>query len=149
MKNLISVQQWVPIIEIFNNGIIKTKENSYIKILKIIPINYKLKSELEKEAILNSYKIFLKTCNFNIQIIIQSKKLNNERKSSSKNFYIIIKKEKGEDEEKNFEELNEKAIKIKENLKRCGNEVINIKNKNEIINIFLSFLNKKKEEGEG
>ena len=76
MKNLISVQQWVPIIEIFNNGIIKTKENSYIKILKIIPINYKLKSELEKEAILNSYKIFLKTCNFNIQIIIQSKKLN-------------------------------------------------------------------------
>ena len=76
MKNLISVQQWVPIIEIFNNGIIKTKENLYIKILKIIPINYKLKSELEKEAILNSYKIFLKTCNFNIQIIIQSKKLN-------------------------------------------------------------------------
>ena len=70
-------------------------------------------------------------------------------KSSSKNFYIIIKKEKGEDEEKIFEELNEKAIKIKENLKRCGNEVINIKNKNEIINIFLSFLNKKKEEGEG
>ena len=183
MKNLISVQQWVPIIEIFNNGIIKTKENSYIKILKIIPINYKLKSELEKEAILNSYKIFLKTCNFNIQIIIQSKKLNlnqiiskieneskkeenkkiqnifqnynnyikklnNERKSSSKIFYIIIKKEKGEDEEKIFEELNEKAIKIKENLKRCGNEVINIKNKNEIINIFLAFLNKKKEEGE-
>ena len=51
--------------------------------------------------------------------------------------------------QKIFEGLNEKAIKIKENLKRCGNEVINIKNKNEIINIFLSFLNKKKEEGEG
>ena len=27
----------------------------YIKILKIIPINYNLKSDLEKEAILNSY----------------------------------------------------------------------------------------------
>jgi len=33
-----------------------------------------LKSELEKEAILNSYKIFLKTCNFNFQILIQSNK---------------------------------------------------------------------------
>ena len=50
------------------------KNNKYIKILKIIPINYNLKSDLEKEAILNSYKIFLKTCNFNIQILIQSNK---------------------------------------------------------------------------
>ena len=29
---------------------------------------------MEKEAILNSYKIFLKTCNFNLQILIQSNK---------------------------------------------------------------------------
>ena len=52
------------------------KNNKYVKILKIIPINYNLKSDLEKEAILNSYKIFLKTCNFNIQILIQSSKEN-------------------------------------------------------------------------
>ena len=52
------------------------KNNKYIKILKIISINYNLKSDLEKEAILNSYKIFLKTCNFNIQILIQSSKEN-------------------------------------------------------------------------
>ena len=50
------------------------KNNKFIKILKIIPINYNLKSELEKESILNSFKIFLKTCNFNIQILIQSNK---------------------------------------------------------------------------
>ena len=55
------------------------KNNKYIKILKIIPINYNLKSDLEKEAILNSYKIFLKTCNFNIQILIQSSKENLEK----------------------------------------------------------------------
>ena len=42
------------------------KNNKYIKILKIIPINYNLKSDLEKEAILNSYKIFLKKYNYNI-----------------------------------------------------------------------------------
>ncbi len=69
-----TIQQWLPIQEIYNDGIIKLKNNKYIKILKIIPINYNLKSDLEKEAILNSYKIFLKTCNFDIQILIQSSK---------------------------------------------------------------------------
>ncbi len=64
----------MPIEKIHENGIIKLKNNKYIKILKIIPINYNLKSDLEKEAILNSYKTFLKTCNFNIQILIQSNK---------------------------------------------------------------------------
>ncbi len=73
IKNL-TVQEWLPIEEIYNDGIIKLKNNKIIKILKINPINYNLKSELEKEAILNSYKIFLKTCNFNIQILIQSSK---------------------------------------------------------------------------
>lgn len=69
-----TIQQWLPIQEIYNDGIVKLK-NKYIKILKIIPINYNLKSDLEKEAILNSYKIFLKTCNFDIQIFIQSSKI--------------------------------------------------------------------------
>ena len=72
-----SIQDWIPIEEILENGIIKiknNKKNKYIKILKIIPINYNLKSDLEKNSILNSYKIFLKTCNFDIQILIQSNK---------------------------------------------------------------------------
>jgi len=69
-----SVQEWLPIEKSFDNGIIKLKNDNYIKIIKIIPINYNLKSELEKEAILNSYKIFLKTCNFDLQILIQSNK---------------------------------------------------------------------------
>ena len=71
-----SVQDWLPFKKILDNGIIKIDNYSYIKILKIKPINFNLKSELEKEAILNSYKIFLKTCNFDIQILIQSNKEN-------------------------------------------------------------------------
>ena len=47
----ITVQQWLPIEEIYDNGIIKINKNKYIKILKIIPINYNLKSDLEKESI--------------------------------------------------------------------------------------------------
>lgn len=69
-----SVQEWLPIDKIFENGIVKLKNNNYLKIIKVTPINFNLKSELEKEAILNSYKIFLKTCNFDLQILIQSNK---------------------------------------------------------------------------
>lgn len=74
-----SVQKLIPISEIKEKGIIKLKNEKYIKIIKVIPINYELKSELEKESILNSYKTFLKSCNFNLQILIQSKKENLEK----------------------------------------------------------------------
>ena len=70
----VSIQHWIPIEDVLENGIIKVKKEKYVKILKINPINYNLKSDLEKKTILNSYKIFLKTCNFDIQILIQSKK---------------------------------------------------------------------------
>ena len=69
-----SIQEWISIDNISDDGIIKLKNQKYVKIMKIVPINYNLKSDLEKNAILNSYKIFLKTCNFNIQILVQSKK---------------------------------------------------------------------------
>lgn len=74
LSKINSVQNWLPFDKVLENGIIKLKDNSYVKIIKIIPINFNLKSNLEKEAILNSYKIFLKTCNFDIQILIQSNK---------------------------------------------------------------------------
>ena len=184
MKNIknISVQQWLPIEEILNNGIIKINKNKYVKILKVIPINYNLKSDLEKKTILNSYKILLKTCNFNIQILIQSNKedlsqhilqikkniqkkenkylnelsenyikfiqhLNYSRNSASKDFYLIISNENSE----NFNsseiienDLKEKYFKIKECLSRCGNDVIELGDKKEILKIFYSLLNTRK-----
>ena len=75
-QKIYSVQDWLPFKKILDKGIIQLKDYSYIKILKISPINFNLKSEIEKESILNSYKIFLKTCNFNLQILIQSNKEN-------------------------------------------------------------------------
>ena len=188
MKNIKekTSQDWIPIEEILENGIIKINKNKYIKILKIIPINYNLKSDLEKSSILNSYKILLKTCNFNFQILIQSnkedlsqhisnikkniKKINNKKiekisenyieyinkininkKSSSKDFYIIISNENNKTKKEFIEsyeiiknELKEKYFKIKECLSRCGNSVIEINEKKEIINIIFSFLNTRK-----
>ena len=177
------MQEWVPLKKIFNDGIVEILNLSYIKILEVFPINYNLKSDLEKEAILNSYKIFFKTCNFDIQILIQSNKedlshhilkikkniskkenkylknladnyinyistINIKKKSASKKFYIIIKNSYKNQKEINFEiikqELNEKYLKIKECLSRCGNKVIVIDEKDEILKIFFSFLNTKK-----
>ena len=60
-ENNKSMQEWLPFDYLLKNGIIKKKDNNYIKIIKVIPINYNLKSDLEKQAILNSYKTFLKT----------------------------------------------------------------------------------------
>ena len=178
-----TVQEWIPIRQILKEGIIEIENNIYIKILEVTQINYNLKSDLEKEAILNSFKIFFRTCQFDIQILIQSNKedlthhisrikkyvskkenkylknisenyiqyisnLNNNKKSSSKKFYIIIKNQPINKKEKNIEiikqELNEKYIKIKECLSRCGNKVNNIDKKEEILKIFFSYLNTKK-----
>ena len=114
IKN-ISVQHWLPIEEILENGIIKINKNKYIKILKIIPINYNLKSDLEKKTILNSYKILLKTCNFNIQILIQSKKedLSQHIKNIEKN---IQKKEN-----KYLKEISENYVKFIQTLNYSRN----------------------------
>ena len=97
-----SVQNWLPFDQVLDNGIIKLKDNSYVKIIKIIPINFNLKSNLEKEAILNSYKIFLKTCNFDIQILIQSNK-----EDLSKHISNIKKQTEKEN--------NEQLLKLSEN----------------------------------
>ena len=90
--NKLTLQKWLPIKEINKEGVVKLKNNKLIKIIKVNPINYNLKSNLEKESILNSYKIFLKTCNFNIQILIQSNKedLNNHISGIIFYYYFLL-----------------------------------------------------------
>lgn len=58
------------------NGILILKNNCFAKLLKIQPINFNLKSEHEKEVVLNSYRQFLKVCNFDFQIIVRTRKEN-------------------------------------------------------------------------
>ena len=143
-KQINSIQEWLPFEKILENGIIKLKDLSYIKILKVIPINFNLKSELEKEAILNSYKIFLKTCNFNIQILIQSNK-----EDLSKNISKIKAEQKTEN--KKIKKISENYIEYIKELNRNKkssnkNFYIIIKNPKEIQkleNIIIEELNDK------
>ena len=113
---------------------------------------------MEKKTILNSYKTFLKTCNFNLQILIQSKKENLEKnifnleqeKNKKKdpkekeifdNYIEYIKKINSE--KIIIENLNEKYFKIKETLSRCGNFIYEIEKK-ETLDILYSFFNCRK-----
>lgn len=187
-KKIKSVQNWLGINKILENGIIELENGDYVKITKVAPINLLMKTEFEKESILQGFKTLFKTCNFDIQILIQNKKedlshniklikekseeennenineirekyikyiknINLNTESSSKNFFLIIKKEKSEvmDEEIIVEELNDKFNKIKDCLKRCGNEVEEVSEKlsKEIIYSFFNtrkFLINNKEE---
>ena len=168
------VQNWLPFEKILDKGIIKMKDSSYIKILSISPINYVLKSSLEKEAILNSYKNLFKSINFNFQILIQSKKedlknhfnkLNENnlypeikekyvnyinlflksKKSSNKKFYIIIKNSPSEENENVIiQNLESNYLKIKDLFGRCGNFVSEYTEENQIVEILFSFFNSNK-----
>ena len=174
IEQIRTVQSWLPIEKILDKGIIKMKDSSYIKIINVSPINYNLKSELEKEAILNSYKNLFKSSYFNLQILIQSKKedlsnnikllrennyheeikekyieyienLNMLKKSSCKNFYLIIKDSTSERDEKvKIESLQNEYFKIKDFLSRCGNLVSEYTDEKEIDEIIFSFLNSNK-----
>ena len=108
-KQINSLQQWIPIDKILEDGIAKLKNNSYIKVIKVFPINFNLKSNLEKQSILNSYQIFLKTCNFNFQILIQTNK-----EDLSKHISIV--KNNIEKEKDLLEEIGESYIKYIESM---------------------------------
>ena len=75
-KNIKSIQEWLLIQQVQATGTILLKNHTMVNILKISSINFSLKTEFEKESILNSYKILLKTCNFPFQIVIHSTKEN-------------------------------------------------------------------------
>ena len=115
-----------------NKGIIKIEKNKYIKILKIIPINFNLKTQLEKESILNSYKIFLKTCNFDMQILIQSKK--EDLSNHIENIQNISQKEKNKIIKKYSEEYL-KFIKEKNNKNKSASKNIYLIIKNNSENL--------------
>ena len=69
-----AVQDFLQFESILDSGIIKMKDYSYVLIVEVKPINYNLKSELEKSNVLNSYKMLFQNYNLNLQILIRTKK---------------------------------------------------------------------------
>lgn len=104
MKKLATFQKWLPFKEVLSDGIIKLKDNTYVKLIKVFPINYNLKSELEKKSILNSFKLFFKTCDFDIQILVQS------TKEEVSKYIFSLKEEQTKDENKEIQWMYKEYI---------------------------------------
>lgn len=67
------VQNLIPIEKISDEKIF-LKDKKIVSIYKVEPTNFKLKTLLEQQAILEGYRLFLKRCNFNMQILVQTQK---------------------------------------------------------------------------
>lgn len=72
-KNAVSTKDWLPIKEVTNGTILLTN-GEFLKILEVLPINFKLRSKVEKRSIILNYREFLKACHYPMQVSIQCKK---------------------------------------------------------------------------
>ncbi|MBQ9279765.1 MAG: hypothetical protein IJ215_01785 [Clostridia bacterium] len=145
--------------EIKNNRVY-LKNGNEIVILNVEPINFKLKSQAEQNSILESYQYFLKQCDFDIQIFVQTQKADAKKhiKEIEKcilyepaladmakdyiSFVNEISEVRGSISRKfyiamktNENDRENKISKIKEGLESCGN-MIKICNNDEIVEIF-------------
>ncbi len=68
-----TVQNWQPIKDI-KDGVVILKNGDYVKIVEVIPINFKLKSAADKRFLILNYRAFLKGCRFPMQISVQCRK---------------------------------------------------------------------------
>lgn len=67
-----STQKYLPF-KSFKEGVLIMKDGSFRAVLMVNSINFNLKSQIEKESIINSYKTFLNSITFPIQIVLQSR----------------------------------------------------------------------------
>lgn len=72
-----STQNYLPIAGI-EEGVVVLKDGSLAVVLKIMPINFDLKNELEQNAIIAKYQSFLNSLDFSIQILVRSQRLDLE-----------------------------------------------------------------------
>ena len=72
--NARATQEYVPIKEV-RDGIIVLKDGSLRALVLTSSINFSLKSEDERQAIIYQFQDFLNSLDFSIQIFLQSRKL--------------------------------------------------------------------------
>lgn len=155
MHNLINIKK-------IEKNYIYTKDK-IIQILEVKPINFYLMSVLEQKALLENFKFILFNINNSIQIQIKIQKLNQEKtykylyeqrnldtdifKEEITESYINFLKDIGEEDQMNSykfyiinsieytpETINEKSLILEENTKKISEELIKIKNYNNILN---------------
>ena len=66
-----SIQEWLPIRNIIG-GVVITKDNRFIKILEVLPVNIYLKSPADRQNIIVSFASYLKIAPDNFQIEVRT-----------------------------------------------------------------------------
>ncbi len=161
----LSFQEWLGI-EKINKNRIYFYNNRSVLVYKVLPINFKLKSHLEQQAIYAAYKNFLKNINSKIQLIISSRKtdisyhtneilkITNENPNlsqMSQDYISLINEiinEKGTIMKEFYIVLEygsnteNEVMKISEYLSICGNEVVQI-DEDEVKRLIQNYTNKR------
>lgn len=66
-----SIQAWLPIKNIMG-GVVITKDNRFVKILEVLPVNIYLKSANDRQNIISSFAAYLKIAPDELQIIART-----------------------------------------------------------------------------
>lgn len=73
IEEILSSKDWTPIYGI-KNDVVALKNGEFFTIVEVLPINFKLRSRLEKKSIILNFREFLKACPFPFQVSIMCRK---------------------------------------------------------------------------
>ena len=66
-----SIQAWLPIKNIIG-GVVITKDNRFVKILEVLPVNIYLKSPNDRQNIISAYASYLRIAPNNMQLEVRT-----------------------------------------------------------------------------
>jgi hypothetical protein len=69
-----SIQEWLPIKNIVD-GVIVTKDLRFVKVIEVLPVNFHLKTPIERQNIIACFAAYLKTAPSNLQFRVITQKL--------------------------------------------------------------------------
>lgn len=65
-----SIQAWIPIKNIMG-GVVITKDDRFVKILEVLPVNIYLKSPNDRQNIISSFAAYLKIAPNDLQMVVR------------------------------------------------------------------------------
>ncbi len=150
-----SSQAWLPIKNVIN-GVVVTRDNRFIKIVEVLPVNIYLKSPNDRQNIIAAYAAYLKIAPDDLQIEVRTMKDNIQEiglgiasEAICHRFYLVFQYEARMKARQNtvkgiVERLNEEANTARSYLAACELEVLEPRYiDNFILTLLYEIINKK------
>lgn len=112
LKTIISTQSFCPVADV-KDGILCMKDGRFVRILEFTPINFMLRSNDERDAIISSFASLLRIMNTKFQIKVVT------RKAEIEKFVSIIENDMADEEVQNCRILQQEQIDL---IQRIGSE---------------------------